>query len=103
MRALTIVLGVILATLAATQVSAAPMCLAGRGLASEDGKVYSCRILASGGPFFGQSATSKTQAKEIAREKCGNKQIDEYLDARGSIPDEVIGELSTACINKECE
>jgi hypothetical protein len=98
MRALTIVLGVILATLSVTEVSAMPI---GRMPASE-GKSYSCRIISGYGTAIGQGQ-SKLQAKEVAREICGEKMIDGYIAQRGSIPDEVIGDLTTACINKECE
>lgn len=97
MRTLTISLSVILATLATTKVSAVPL----RAPASE-GKSYSCRIVTGYGTAIGRGKT-KLKAKEVAREICGEKIIDSYIAQRGSIPDEVIGDLTTACINEECQ
>lgn len=97
MRVLTMVLSVILVTLATSKVTAMPL----RGPASE-GKKFSCRIVTGYGTAIGRGE-SKLQAKEVAREICGEKMIDSYIAQRGSIPDEVIGDLTTVCINKECE
>jgi hypothetical protein len=69
---------------------------------ASDGKVYSCRILTSAGTAFGQGA-SKLKAKEQAWEACGDKMIDQYIALRGTIPEDVIGDLTTACVNKECQ
>lgn len=99
MRVLTLVLSVILVTLASTKVTAMPT--PHRGPASE-GKSFSCRIATGYGTAIGRGQ-SKIQAKEVAREICGEKIIDGYIAQRGSIPDEVIGDLTTVCVNKECE
>ena len=97
MRALTLSLGILLATLATTEVSAAPH----RGPAAE-GKTYSCRIISGYGTAIGTGST-KLKAKENAREICGDKMIDGYIAQRGDIPDDVIGDLTTACVNLECQ
>lgn len=104
MRALALSLSVLLITLATTEVSAlnlAPTC---RGPASSEPakKVYSCRIITGYATGFGQS-TSKSQAKEMAMEDCGTKVIDGYIAQRGSIPDDVVADLTTMCINQECQ
>src|SRR6185437_10447100 len=100
MRALTLFLGVLLMTLATSKVSASPM----RSPASEGGPTtqFSCRIITGYGTAIGRGET-KLKAKEVAREVCGEKMIDGYIAQRGSIPDEVIGDLTTACINEECQ
>lgn len=100
MRALALSLSVLLITLATTEVSA----LACRGPASSEPakKVYSCRIITGYATGFGQS-TSKAQAKEMAMEDCGTKVIDGYIAQRGSIPDDVVADLTTMCINQECQ
>ena len=103
MRALSLFLGVLLMTLATPKVSAATQCLSvqpTRAPASENG--YSCRIITAEGTAIGRGDT-KLKAKEVAREICGDKLIDGYIAQRGSIPDDVIGDLTTACINKECQ
>jgi len=92
------VLSVILMTLATSKVTAMPM----RGPASEGGAKHSCRIVTGYGTAIGRGET-KLKAKEVAREICGEKMIDSYIAQRGSIPDEVIGDLTTVCVNKECE
>ena len=106
MRALTLFLGVLLMTLATSKVSASTACLSAtpmRSLASEGGPTkFSCRIITGYGTAIGRGDT-KLQAKEVAREICGEKMIDGYIAQRGSIPDEVIGDLTTACINEECK
>lgn len=101
MRALTLSLSVLLLTLATTKVSAAPIC---RGPASEDApkKDYSCRIITGYATGFGHGA-SKLKAKEMAMEDCGTKVIDGYIAQRGSISEDVIGDLTTMCINQECQ
>lgn len=99
MRALTITLGILLATLATTKVSA--LSLISRSPAAEK-QSYSCRIISGYGTAIGHGAT-KSIARENAREICGEKLIDGYLAQRGSIPDEVIGDLTTACVNLECQ
>ncbi len=99
MRALTLSLGVLLMTLATSKVSASPM----RMPASESGpSQFSCRIITGYGTAIGRGET-KLKAKEVAREICGEKMIDGYIAQRGTIPDEVIGDLTTACINEECK
>lgn len=97
MRALTVFLGILLVTLATTKVSAAVQ----RAPAAET-KSYSCRIISGYGTAIGTGST-KLKAKENAREICGDKMIDGYIAQRGSIPDEVIGDLTTACVNLECQ
>lgn len=98
MRALAMILSVVLMTLMTAKVSAAPM----RMPASEGGTKYSCRIVTGYGTAIGRGET-KLKAKEVAREICGEKMIDGYIAQRGSIPDEVVGDLTTACINEECQ
>ncbi len=97
MRALTLSLGILLVTLSGTKVSAAIQ----RSPAAES-KSYSCRIITGYGTAIGTGA-SKLKAKEAAREICGDKMIDGYIAQRGTIPDDVIGELTTACVNLECQ
>lgn len=99
MRALTLFLAVILVTLASSKVSAS---VSRRPAADETGKTYSCRIVTGYGTAVGQGP-SKLKAKEKAWEKCGDQMIDDYLARRGSIPDEVVADLTTACINKDCQ
>lgn len=97
MRALTLVIGALLMTLAGTKVSAATL----RAPAAE-GKSYSCRIITGYGTAIG-TGPSKLKAKENAREICGEKMIDQYLAQRGDIPEDAIGDLTTACVNLECQ
>ncbi len=97
MRALTLSIAVLLVTLAGTKVSAAPH----RAPAAE-GKNYSCRIITGYGTAIGKGP-SKLKAKENAREICGDKMIDQYLAQRGHIPEDAIGDLTTACVNLECQ
>ncbi len=96
MRALTLVLAALIVTLAGTKVSAAVQ----RAPAAEN-KTYSCRIVSGYGTAIGHGP-SKLKAKENAREICGDKLIDQYLAQRGSIPENAIGDLTTACVNLEC-
>lgn len=98
MRALTVLLGILLMTLAGTEVSAMPV---KRGPAAES-TAQSCRIITGYGTAIGTGST-KLKAKENAREICGDKMIDGYIAQRGSIPEEVVGDLTTACINLECQ
>lgn len=103
MRALSLLIATLILTLATTEVSAS-VC---RKLASErepsasSGR-FSCRILTGYGTAIGYGS-SKAAAREKAWEVCGDKMIDAYIAQRGSIPEEVIGDLTTACINKECQ
>lgn len=98
MRALTLILSVVIMALVTTKVTAAPM----RSPASEGPAKFSCRIVTGYGTAIGRGET-KLKAKETAREICGEKMIDGYIAQRGSIPDEVVGDLSTACVNEECQ
>jgi hypothetical protein len=99
MRYLAIVLGSLVVTLAATQVSAAPMCVpAKRGPASD----YKCVIRTGYGMAVGHGST-KLKAKEEARLQCGMGLINGYTAARQNIPDDKIDDLALACVNLECE
>ena len=100
MRALSLLIGTIILALATTEVSAS----VSRTLASEptSGGKYSCRIITGYGTAIG-FGSSKAAAREKAWEICGDKMIDGYIAQRGSIPEEVVGDLTTACINKDCQ
>jgi hypothetical protein len=99
MRYLAILLGSLVVTLAATQVSAAPMCSpAMRGPASD----YKCVIRTGYGMAVGHGST-KLKAKEEARLQCGMGLINEYTAIRQNIPDDKVDDLALACVNLECE
>jgi hypothetical protein len=99
MRALTWILGVIIVTLIATQVSATEMA-ASRAPAS--GVRHSCKIVTGYGTAIGYGQ-SDLAAKEAARELCGTKIIDDYMARRGHIEDSVVDDLALACVNLECQ
>lgn len=98
MRALTWILGVIIVTLIATQVSAMEMA-ASRAPASER---HSCKIVTGYGTAVGYGQ-SDLAAKAAARELCGTKIIDDYMARRGQIEDSVVDDLALACVNLECQ
>jgi hypothetical protein len=83
MRILTMLLGALLMTLAATEVSA----------------TETCRIETGYGTAIGTGPT-KLKAKEAARLECGSKLIDMYQAQRGKI--DPSADLELACINLEC-
>jgi hypothetical protein len=98
MRYLVILFGSLIVTLAATQVSAAPMCIPSRGPASD----YKCVIRTGYGMAVGHGST-KLKAKEEARLQCGMGLINGYTAARQNIPDDKVDDLALACVNLECE
>jgi hypothetical protein len=98
MRTLTLILGAMIVALMTTQVSAAE----NRTPSSHDGHRYSCRIVTGYGTAIGFGAT-QLDAKASARELCGSKIIDQYLAQRGNIPNDVAEDLTTACVNEECQ
>ncbi len=97
MRALTLMIGIVLLTLINTEVSASTP---NRVPAAE--KVYSCRISNGYVEATGYSYKSKNDAKAKAWLKCGEMMIDDYIARRGSIPEDRVEELSTACVNYDC-
>lgn len=99
MRAIAIILGSLIVTLAASQVSAAPMCkVSSRSPASE----YKCTIRTGYGMAEGRGP-SKLKAKEEARIACGMGLINGYSAQRGGIPADKVDDLALACVNLECE
>ena len=87
MKALSILLGTLVATLVITEVAAAAV---------------SCRIETGYGTAIGKGET-KSEALESARLDCGTKMIDDYIARRGQIPPEVIDDLALACVNLNCQ
>lgn len=99
MRVLMLILGSLIVTLAASQVSAAPMCQANsRSPASE----YKCVIRTGYGMAEGRGP-SQLKAKEEARIACGMGLIKGYSAQRGPIPADKVDDLALACVNLECE
>lgn len=97
MRIFSMILAVVLMTLIATDVLAAP---APRE-PSASGK-YTCKIVTGYGTAIGQGSTA-LEAKAVARETCGTNMIDDYLARRGRIDPSAIDDLALACVNLECE
>lgn len=99
MRALTWFIALILFTLMMSQVSNA---YEREPNTSSAGKMVSCRIITGYGTAIG-FGSSKKIALENAREECGSKIIDDYIARRGKIPDEVVEDLTTVCVNLSCQ
>ena len=99
MRYLAILLGSLIVTLAATQVSAAPMCQSAKRSPASD---YKCVIRTGYGTAEGHGST-KLKAKEEARLQCGMGLINGYTATRQNIPADKVDDLALACINLECE
>ncbi len=97
MRIFSLALGVILMTLIATEVSAAPA-----APERQPSNAHTCKIVTGYGTAIGKGS-SKLAAKQAAREICGSKLIDDYLARRGRIEDAAIDDLALACVNLECE
>lgn len=93
MRTLSLLIGALILTLIATQVSASPR---------EPSKLVTCRIQTGYGTAIGQGPTL-SKAREVARETCGSKIIDQYYAQRGQIPADVEDDLVLACVNLECQ
>lgn len=97
MRALTLLFAAVLMNLAGTKVSAATL-----RAPTAEGKTYSCRVMTGHVVGFGQGK-SKSAARENARLDCGEKMVDQYFALRGDIPEDAIGDMTTACVNLECQ
>jgi hypothetical protein len=99
MRATTWFIILVVFTLIVTQVKA--------NAAGLNSNLQSCRLIAIGGTSspttiigYGQN---KTIALANARENCGAKVIDAYLQNHEAIPDDMIEDITTSCINLECQ
>lgn len=97
MRIFSLILGIVLMTLIATDVLAAP---APREPSAAG--THTCKIVTGYGTAIGKGTTA-LQAKENAREVCGTNMIDDYLARRGRVDAHAIDDLALACVNLECE
>ncbi len=70
--------------------------------ASEGQSSYTCRIVTGYGTSIGRGETP-LKAQEQAWETCGQQMIDQYMAQRGDIPEDVIDDLTTACVNLKCQ
>lgn len=94
MRYIAFFIATILVTLIATEVSAAEN--------REPAQSYTCRIVTGYGTSIGRGS-SQLKAKEVAREVCGSKIIDQYVAQRGHIDPSVVDDLVLSCVNLECQ
>ena len=92
MRTLTLIISAVLITLIATKVSAQQ---------PEGQRKVSCKIVTGYGTAIGFGST-KLEAKENARLKCGTSMIDQYFASRREVPEDVKDDLALACVNLEC-
>lgn len=64
--------------------------------------VETCKLVTGYGTAIGRGET-KAEALENARLTCGTKLIDQYFAQRRDIPEDAVGDLSTACVNLSCQ
>lgn len=62
---------------------------------------HTCEIASGAGTAYGRGDTP-AKALEEARMACGTALIDQYLAARGHIPESVIADLTVSCVNLPC-
>ena len=109
MRTLSLILGALILTLIATEVTAMP---AGVKLVRKPAQVtegtrgpariFSCKVSSGYVTAIGKGS-SQLAAKEAARELCGSKMIDLHIERRGKIADDLVDDLALACVNLECQ
>jgi hypothetical protein len=71
-------------------------------LLSLSAEAEECKIVNGYGTSIGQGKDHR-EALKNARIACGTMIIDLYIKERGSIPEEMVGELAVVCVNYECE
>ena len=94
MRILTLVLGALIVTLMATQVSAKE--------SREPSAFKTCKIVTGYGTAIGKGR-SLNEARENARLKCGTSMVDQYFAQRQAISEDVKDDLALACVNLDCQ
>ncbi len=99
MRILTMILGALLVTLIATQVSASP---SREDVREPSSALQTCKIVTGYGTAIGRGKTLSS-AREAARLTCGTAMIDQYFAQRQNISDDVKDDLALACVNLDCQ
>ena len=94
MRILSMIVGALIVTLMATQVSAKE--------SREPNALKTCKIVTGYGTAIAKGRTIN-EAREAARLKCGTSMIDQYFAQRQSISEDAKDDLALACVNLDCQ